>query len=74
MFIEKQHGRQLKSTHGQLEKNAASTPVLYSPWSQRNERRFSRKRSAEGNHWLASMNKTRDLGMSGINTTVARIL
>ena len=29
---QKQYGRQVKSTHGQLENNAASTPVLYPPW------------------------------------------
>ena len=30
---QKQYGRQVKSTHGQLENNGASTPVLFSPWS-----------------------------------------
>ena len=28
----KQYGSQVKSAHGQFENNAASTPVLYSPW------------------------------------------
>ena len=31
-MTEKQYGGLVRSTHGLIENNAASTPVLYSPW------------------------------------------
>ena len=36
---QKQYGRQVKSSHGQFENNGASTPVLFSPWSDRTDYR-----------------------------------
>ena len=31
-MIEKQYGGLVRSTHGLIENNGASTPVLFSPW------------------------------------------